>query len=417
MRVNVLALPRDLFLSAILIWLTNPYQDFIENWYIYGALWIGWIIFAILANERAFSKAFFNKASLVAFSWPIAVCLLSLFGWANFALYQFTIPFLLLSFGYYVVGDCTKSLKFFVMLYIGYAAIININSIIALEANGEISRILANSDKSITAQYASPTMANFQHVNNMAIFGVACLACVKYNQNRIFSKVLLLAVAVNSIILLVSAQYSIALFSFVIFAFIILYSNYKNKTSIAKVLLTCIVLFVVMLFVGSIISNIASNMSSGYVQRRLKSIGSLLSGGGMDTNSDLYSRLYLYTLSIKTFFSNLIFGVGGAEQYANGLVGGHSTILDNFAYYGVLFGSLFVYYIIASIKNVVGCFQGEYKKVMKTIFVMFILFMLLNTCYSEQMLYAIFFVYPALVFVVMKKTETTQCVMVKSNED
>ncbi len=417
MRVNIVTLPRDLLLSAILIWLTNPYQDFIENWYIYGALWIGWIFFAILSDERAFSKAFFNKASLIAFIWPIAVCLLSLFGWANFALYQFTIPFLLLSFRYYVIGDCTKSLKFFVMIYIGYAVIINVNSIIALEANGEISRILANSDKSITAQYASPTMANFQHVNNMAIFGIACLGCVKYIKKEFFSRILLIIIAVITGILLISAQYSIALFSFVIFAFIIVYSNYKNKTSIAKVLLTCIVLFVVMLFAGSIISSIASNMSSGYVQRRLQSLGSLLSGSGMDANSDLYERLYLYTLSIKTFFNNFFFGVGGTEQYANGLVGGHSTILDNFAYYGVLFGSLFVYYIITCIKNVVGCFQGEYKKVMKTIFVMFISFMLLNTCYSEQMLYAIFFVYPALVFVVMKKTETTQCVMVKSNED
>ena len=100
----------------------------------------------------------------------------------------------------------------------------------------------------------------------------------------------------------------------------------------------------------------------------------------------------LYKLSISTFFHNFFIGVGGKYYGANGLVGGHSQILDNFAYYGVLFGSQFVWYLTCVYKNGAAFLQNDFRKIYRTLFVVYMIQCLLNTSYNEEMLFTIFFI-------------------------
>jgi len=134
----------------------------------------------------------------------------------------------------------------------------------------------------------------------------------------------------------------------------------------------------------------------------------MLNFDGIQQGSDLEDRMQLYKLSISTFFHNFFIGVGGKYYGANGLVGGHSQILDNFAYYGVLFGSQFVWYLTCVYKNGAAFLQNDFRKIYRTLFVVYMIQCLLNTSYNEEMLFTIFFLVPSLIYLVQYDREQAE---------
>lgn len=396
--VKPLSAMRELFMAVLLVWLVCPYQNFFGNWYIYGGLWTGWAAVAFITDLKAFWYMAFSKYTWAALSWPCSIFLLSLVDWADFSPYQFTIVLVVSAFVYYAKGNHVKALRFLIAVYVAYAIVISAFSIQQLQINPEISRILANSDKNITSQYAGPFMANFSFVNGLTLVSLFWVFNLKTTHNkwiRLFS----LAMAVIGVYLLICAQYSIALFLFMIFAFIICIVNSKGRrNSSIKAFFLVFGLPVLLPFAGNILLSLSDVLSPGYVARRLKSIGMMLNFNGIQHGSDLEDRLQLYKLSISTFFQKFLFGVGGKYYEANGLVGGHSQILDNFAYYGILFGVQFVWYLVCSFKNGAAFFENDFKRIYKTIFIVYMIQCLLNTSYNEEMLFTIFFIVPALIY-------------------
>lgn len=395
--VNPQSILRDIVMTILLIWLVCPYQIFFENWYLYGFLWGLWIISAFIADPAAFNYMVFSKYTLVAISWPISIFILSLMNWAKFSPYQFTIVLVNSSFTYYAKGNYIKSLRLFVFVYLLYAIVISVFSIYQLQLNPEISRLLANSDKSITRKYAGPFMANFSFVNGVTLISLFLVFSFKVSRRkrtRVFS-LLLIALAV---FLLIRAQYSIALLLFFIFASIIVLFYSRGKNNNIKTVLIVFGVALIIPFAGIILQGIAELIPPGYVERRIRSLGIMLGLGGIQEGSDLAERLNLYQLSLSTFFENFFVGVGGKYYGASGLVGGHSQILDNFAYYGILFGTQFIWYLVCSFKNGSVFLKNDFKRIYKMIFIIYIIQCLLNTSYNEEMLFTIFFIVPALIY-------------------
>ncbi len=393
-----LSVVRDLFMASLLVWLVCPYQNFFENWYIYGGLWIGWMITAFITDSGAFRYMALSKYTWAALSWPCSVFILSLADWADFSPYQFTIVLVVSAFVYYAKGNHVKSLRFLIVVYTAYAIMISAFSLQQLRINSEISRILANSDKKITSAYASAFMANFSFVNGttlVSLFWLFNFRTAHDRRIRLFS----LAMVVMGVFLLIRAQYSIALFLFVIFAFIMLiFSSKKQRGNSIKAVFLVLGLLILLPFAGSILQSLSDMIPSGYVARRLKSLGTMLSLDGIQQGSDLDARLRLYKLSVSTFFDNFFFGVGGKYYGANGLAGGHSQILDNFAYYGVLFGSQFIWYLICIFKNGAAFFTDDFRHTYRMIFIVYMIQCLLNTSYNTEMLFTIFFILPSLIY-------------------
>ena len=127
--VKPLSVMRDLFMAVLLVWLVCPYQNFFGNWYIYGGLWIGWIIIAFMTDPTAFRYMAFSKYTWVALSWPCSIFLLSLVDWADFSPYQFTIVLVVSAFVYYAKGNHVKALRFLIAVYVAYAIMISAFSI------------------------------------------------------------------------------------------------------------------------------------------------------------------------------------------------------------------------------------------------------------------------------------------------
>lgn len=398
LSVKPLSVLRELIMAVLLIWLMCPYQNFFGNWYIYGGLWIGWIIIAFMTDPTAFRYMAFSKYTWVALSWPCSIFLLSLVDWADFSPYQFTIVLVVSAFVYYAKGNHVKALRFLIAVYVAYAIMISAFSIQQLQINPEISRLLANSDKNITSAFAGPFMANFSFVNGLTLVSLFWVFNLKTTHNkriRLFS----LLMVVIGIYLLVCAQYSIALFLFVIFAFIVwMFNSKRQRSSSTKVFFLVFGLLILLPFAGNILLSLSDMIPPGYVARRLKSLGMMLNFDGIQQGSDLEDRMQLYKLSISTFFHNFFIGVGGKYYGANGLVGGHSQILDNFAYYGILFGGQFVWYLVCSFKNGEVFLKNDFKHTYKVIFIVYMIQCLLNTSYNEEMLFTIFFIVPSLIY-------------------
>lgn len=399
---------RESIMAVLLIWLVCPYQAFFKNWYIYGGLWATWMVLAFCTDAASFEYMAFSKYTWAAISWPCTMLLLSLVDWADFSPYQFTIVLVVSAFVYYARGKHIKSLRFLLALYMVYAILITVFSIRQLQINPEISRILANSDKDVTTEYAGPFMANFSFVNGttlVSLFWVFNYKCTYGKWSRIISLILVVA----GVYLLICAQYSIALFLFLIFtAVVLMFYSKRNRNNNVKAMFIMLLLAILIPLMGTILQSISDLIPPGYVARRLKSLGMMFNFEGVQQGSDLSKRLNLYKLSISTFLDNFIFGVGGKYYGANGLVGGHSQIWDNFAYYGVLFGSQFIWYLTCVYKNGAAFFKNDFKRIYRMIFIVYMIQCLVNTSYNEEMLFTIFFLVPSLIYLAQYDREQAE---------
>jgi hypothetical protein len=289
-------------------------------------------------------------------------------------------------------------------IYLVYAVLIGIYSVQQLRINPEISRILASSDKSVTGEFADPFMANFSFVNNSTLISLFIVFFIKQSPKTTMRLAAIMLLALN-VYLLICAQYSIALFLFVAFLLVILAffeKKQNSKYSTVRAFLIIVACFMILPFFGDLLIKLAEVIPEGYVERRVRSIGEVFDGGVLAADSDLADRISLYKLSITTFFRNFLTGVGGAVYGAEGRVGAHSQILDNFAYYGVVFGSQFVWYLISVYKNGVSFLQLNFKRIYRLIFTVYMIQCVLNTSYNEEMLFVIFFVIPSMIYLTQR---------------
>lgn len=391
---------RDISMLLIVIWITSPFQDFFQNWYIYGGLWAIWIVFALFSNKNAFATALSLHNLFFSCLWPICIGFLSLFEWANFSPYQFTIGLLVISVTYYFKSDARISLKVLLSVYIIYVIAINLYSCQQLLINDQIARILANSDKSLTTEFANPFMANFPHIYNLAILSISLIYIIVYCKTSKVFKMFFIAFLASNLYTLFLAQYSIAILTVVIFTTVLCCRRFFRTTSKAIIysIIIAIFIFFAYLSLAEFLDFLASQTDSRLYAKRLSSIAHLLSTGSSDQGSDMSERFALYNLSLTTFIKNPIIGVGGYIYGAHGLAGGHSEILDNYAYYGIFFGSVFIYYLYKMYKSKVVYLPPYSRYTYKIIFFAFLFDSIFNTCYKEQELFVIFFVIPALLF-------------------
>lgn len=188
---------------------------------------------------------------------------------------------------------------------------------------------------------------------------------------------------------------------------IMLYGNAnakKNRKFLFLVfVLICILVIANIEFISSVLE---LYLESDRLSSRLQEAASL---GRSDVSSGSgLSRLELYWMSIKTFFSspdNFLFGVGdalseGVEMYKKG-IGMHSAFFDFAAKYGAI--CLFFYYCLFRI-----AFLQTYKKLKSInsssmiIFYMFLVNACINNVVNTPTLILVFVIVPAYLLIINK---------------
>lgn len=95
------------------------------------------------------------------------------------------------------------------------------------------------------------------------------------------------------------------------------------------------------------------------IQYRFKNVRMDWRGGGYDYSTG-QSRLELSLLSIELFKKAPIFGVGGVYATTDKhLTGGHQSLFDFFAMYGVVGGGAYLLFVILCLKNVIMRYRRE----------------------------------------------------------
>jgi hypothetical protein len=398
---------RDISMCLLMLWFVNPYQRFMGTWLIPGVLMLTWIVFAYFAFPKAINRMIFTKHFQISILWPIFLVVLSLFGWAEFSLYPFLMPFYLSAFCYYAYGKNYKSIKFFITIYLLYIVAIGSNSLIKMEDNWEIARILANSDQTVTSAYASPLMADFSHIYAMLFIVLTGAYYIKYYQKTFLKVAISVFVIVLNVLLILRSQYTYAIILMLVFATCIYFFNFNNTGFTLKKVITPFVLILALvlfwIYGAEILYWIGNNINATSVTTRINSIAHTIENGSIQSGSDLQKRIMLYDRSVQTFLSNFVIGVGGKVYKAGGLVGGHSQIIDNYAYYGVFGGTFFIVYLISIYKNVRAYLVQNNYKFFRLLFWLYLINCLINTSYTEPILSAVYFIIPMFLFILQRK--------------
>ena len=396
---------RDVVMMALILLLLNPYLTFMNIWIIYGGLWIAWCVLALNANAWAFWHMIKNRFTISCFAWPGVILVLALLGRARFSFYECTVTFILFSFTYYSFTKEYDSLKVFVGISMIYVIAINIVRIIRLNEIPLLARILASGNKELTINYATPFTANFAHSNGLVFLTLALLYLLK-TKIKISTRLMVVCIIILNAYTIIKTQYVLALLTLFAGAFAIFIHDIKNRRM--RIILFLIVgLFGILFFVfyQQIFSMIAELLPQSNLRNRFMELAEGFTTETNLRNNDFRLRLYVYGLSISTFLQNPILGVGGSVYRANGLVGGHSLILDNYAYYGIFGGSVFPWMLNASRKNINSSLSTDLAGKFNMIWLFYIISCFINLCYLAEILIFVYFLVPS-ILVLMERTST-----------
>lgn len=161
------------------------------------------------------------------------------------------------------------------------------------------------------------------------------LLVYKYKKTRLLiERSLILIVLLVFMMAIIESQYTTALLFAI--ASLSLFFMPLNIKPYHFVILGIIILVVVFStkYLIAFLSIISSVSGSDEVMVRMSDLADLSKGESLSSDSDVIGRSERYMMSIKLFFSSPIWGQ--MFSYAPGKVGGHSFILDNVAFYGLL---------------------------------------------------------------------------------
>ena len=140
--------------------------------------------------------------------------------------------------------------------------------------------------------------------------------------------------------------YTIAFLIFIVGVLGILTSDKNGKLDWSRLTALFIALMIGFLFVKS-----AKDLV-GFIEQGNEHLASRLyelvdfANGDLAATSDLASRFYFYQMSLKTFISRIIYGLGPFYFYGGTGIGNHSQIFDDLARYGVIVVCIYILYII-----------------------------------------------------------------------
>lgn len=408
---------RDIAFACLGLWLVNPQASFSKeyyNWNIYGVILLVWIVNAFITDSTAFTKTL--NMSLLIWLWPCYLLLASLFGHAEFSIKQFTTPFILVFFVYYYLAKRSAIFKFGMFLIFTYALIIAVNTISANILDPQVSRYLAHGNAAETYSLSSPFLANFFFVYAMTGGAVAFAALFKNKYKHKALNVVIIALWALLLVMFIQTEYMIATITVLLISvwILIMHAPGDGKSSLAvKKSVTfgfvCIAIIIIGLNSTAILQFLYNKASGDNIRLRLSD---LISISNQTSSASSLHRAKLYMASISTFFSstrNFFLGVGYDAGIS--LIGQHSQIFDTFGRYGIIGGMCWLLGVIRAIRVLLNRVSVIDKKVLKFVYLEFLIISLVNPTYNDLLLMFFFFIIPEItVYLNSKRSQLrTEC--------
>ena len=418
-RLTVSSVIRDLAFLLILLWLVNPQTKFKQyyNWNIYGILLAAWIVFAILADIKAFKESLIADHMLLIWLWPIYLLIAAYFGHAEFSVKQMTTPFIFTFFSYYCVTERKKLLKPCLLASMIYVVIITINTFILNQNNSQVSRILAHGDVDETYGLSSPFLADMRFIYALVALTIVAVGLFKISNVAVGWKIVFIAFWAWTLILYVNVQYVIAIVTVSIISAILLilvekrYKPFNGRPTVNLkrfLVFSSIMLVLIIVFVNypSILVFLYDNVAEENIKMKLQEI---INATTNSQGAFSLERIQLYSTSIGTFFSgirNFFFGVGFDADIS--LIGQHSSLFDTFGRYGLIGGIPWITGIVVAWNHIRKYLSLSFRRIHRLIMTAYVVELVLNPVYSDLIILFFFFLAPTFldVFSLNKKTES-----------
>lgn len=294
--------------------------------------------------------------------------------------------------GLYLVELKDKFLNKILITFISLIIILfNIKTILANLDYYNLSRLLSTG---INLDINAYGIASYSYI--YGILYLILLLIIKFFKNikNNFRLNLCLILLITSICLLIIAEFMISII-LLILGLIIYYfkvDNFKKFIGLLSILILSMIIFSKPLSLG--FKFLANHIDNYNIQVRLDDISKMLTGD-IENTIDLKERLNVYSESITTFIKHPLFGIGfkGKETKAIG-IGGHSAILDEFAKFGLMGGSILILLFISCFKSFLSLFTKKSKKIYFICSLIYILFMFINTALFVTTIYFIWLIIP-----------------------
>ncbi len=287
---------------------------------------------------------------------------------------HYSIFLIISAFSYQLITSNTKNYRLLIYIILSLNIITNVLTIIGLSEDMNISRHLSKSNE-FSKELSQKGYAGYGLVYmNVILFPLQIIylkAKFKYTKSK-KSLLLILISIVTSAVLIVKAQYSIALVVFFGYVTYISFNTFKSK--LIRFLTVMLGVFVVLLSFN--LQFLYSLVEGTRYSAKFDDLFLILHG--IQPSDVVGSRTNAYTKSLYSFYDNIILGTFSFDN-----LGKHSDILDKFAQYGIFMGFILLHYIFKTPLKIYNSIKYEYKPELVSFLMALLVIATLNTITLE----------------------------------
>ncbi len=395
-RVKMNCSMQELVSCIFIIWICNPIShEYYHPIYIF-AIAVIWGIFAYGESKSSMGKALGSKIFWASLIYPIIIFLYTAAGHAQFEKSSLGVPFLVLFYMYFWNKGNLRQEKMIFCTAMLYILMISIYTLIQLRSNHYIARMLANGDQMAKAEIVSPFTAGYHEIYSYIFLAMIMIGTFSVIKRRACRSVYIPVLALL-LLLLIKAQYTIAVLLLIFGVFLM---AFKNRTVLffGGFAIAFIILLTGLIGIDgwSEIVYYVSNFIPGDVLRiRFIQIGDLLSGGNSGGVNGAITRFDLYKMSWDSLMKYPLFGVGDKmEVFTDNLIGGHSTFIDRLGQYGILGGGVYIVTRIYILLKVCKTLPEEGRYIYGVSVVIYAILSILNTTNRNSLLMMMIVIIP-----------------------
>lgn len=211
------------------------------------------------------------------------------------------------------------------------------------------------------------------------------------NKQFTFNFYIVLLTLIFALFCLIKAEFVYSYILLAIALVMYIFKIYSIKKFIISVFVVLLIIFIFRIPLSNFMNYCADFVHKPNIEMRMRDVAHLLKGD-VDKSIDVKERFEKYSVSINTFISNPVIGVG--YNKGDDRIGSHSSVLDYFAKFGIIGGSILVMFITSSLNSIYRSLKSSCGNVFFCCSTVFVIFLLINNALFITIFYFLYVIIP-----------------------
>ena len=332
----------------------------------------GWFVLSFMSDAKFYFNLKIHRSFLLIFC-AVTIIFPYLLGFSTFGnryLGVMLVPLGVIVFDYYKCHGKLKDLKNVILCVMAFATVTMVITILRLIEEPYISRSIKSSGE-YSEILARKGIGGYSFIYFMVPMGILMLYSFLRSKKKRIKVFFILYYFVTAYLIFLS-NYTTALLVYVI-ASAVLIINYFSRQEGKNLLLLWISVFAVAMIILNL-NKIVYNLKDVLPQRLAQAFVPKNNEGVLVTlyNEFIADRWPTIVLSFKQIMASPILGglvSGDSVQSILNSTGQHSHIMDTYAFYGVIIGTVNIFVLLAPFKNMNGVWIKKAKALNNAMFI------------------------------------------------